>query len=652
VTEGSSRVRLGVIGVIVIALFSALLARLWFLQVATSESFAAETRANRIRVITEPGIRGSILDRNGAVIVEDKLVNSVQVRRGITDPERKAMVPRLAKVLGVTEHYNNARLDSIRYSPYQPVPIVDDVPLDTIVFLKERPELFPRVNAVRRSIREYPNGPIAPHLLGYTGVINAHEQKLHKEESYGPEEVIGKEGVEQMFETQLRGSPRVRKLEVDSRGRLVRVLKDKPATAGNDVQLTMDLNIQRVTEDSLEQAMRAANGIRDRGDKMRFSTYKANGGAAIVMDARDGSIVALASEPTFDVSKFTDGIPAEEYKALNSPASNYPLLDRALQGQYAPGSTWKLMTAIAALEVGTTTPDEVVQDRGEIRYENQIFKNAGGLRHGAVALQTAIAVSSDVYFYIQGLRLWNIYAGENGETKDQKKGSAIQNVAKRFGFSHPTGIGLGSELSGRIPDRAFKYKFNKDNPDPFTRDWLPGDSINLAVGQGDLLVTPMQMAVAYSAFANGGTRYVPRLATRILTPGGETILRELLPQTAGKAPVKPEIHDAIMAGLKDAVLPGGIGTAARAFAGYGGIPMAGKTGTAEVYGKQDTSVFMGIVNPEPVLGGDEPQYVIAVFVEQGGNGGSVAAPIARRIAEAISGEAAPAVVRIVPPSGD
>jgi len=640
------------------ALFSALFARLWFLQVGTSESFAAETRANRIRVITEPAVRGRIIDAVGRVIVEDKLVNSVQVRRGITDPERRVMVPRLAKVLGVTEDFINGRLDSVRYSPYQPVPITDDVTFDTIVFIKERPELFPRVNAVRRSIRVYPNGPIAPHLLGYVGVINAHEQKLHKDDGYGPEEVIGKEGVEQVFETQLRGSPRVRKLEVDSRGRLVRVLSDRTAVAGNDVQLTMDYEIQRVAEDSLEQGMKAAGGIKNPNEKRRFETYKASGGAAIVLDARDGSVVALASEPSFDVTKFTDGIPVEEFKLLNSPKSNYPLLDRVLQGQYAPGSTWKLFTAIAALETGTVAPEDVIQDRGEIRYEDQIFKNAGGIRHGGVALRTAIAVSSDVYFYIQGLRLWEIYAGEGGETKDEKRGSAIQNVARRFGFSQATGIGLGSELQGRIPDEKFKFKFNRDNPDPFTRDWLPGDSINLAVGQGDLLVTPMQMAVAYSAFANGGTRWAPRLAAQILSPGGGTILRALPPQHVGKVEVAPEVRDTIMGGLIDAVEPGGIGTAGRAFSGYGGVEVAGKTGTAEVAGKQDTSVFAAIVNPYPetIAGSEsdtqEPQYVVVVFVEQGGNGGSVAAPITRRIIDGLNGNLAPPGVRLVQTQND
>jgi penicillin-binding protein 2 len=652
VTEGSSRVRLGVIGVIVIALFSALFARLWFLQVATSESYAAETKANRIRVITEPAPRGSILDRNGAVIVEDTLVNSVQVRRGITDPERKAMVPRLAKVLGVTEGYINARLDSVRYSPYQPVPIVDDVPLDTIVFIKERPELFPKVNAVRRSIREYPNGPIAPHLLGYVGAINAHEQKLHKAEGYGPEEVIGKEGVEAMFETQLRGSPRVRKLEVDSRGRLVRVLSDRPANAGNDVQLTMDLGVQHITEDSLRQGMKAAGGLKNPNEKARFETYKATGGAAVVLDARDGSVVAMASEPSFDVRKFTDGIPAEEFKQLNSPRSNYPLLDRVIQGQYAPGSTWKLFTAIAALENGIITPDEVIQDRGFVEFGNppQKFKNAGEERHGAVALTTAITVSSDVYFYIQGFRMWKLYSRRDQAPGNLAKGYAIQRVARQFGFSQPTGVGLANELRGRIPDQKFKLKLNKNSPDPFSRDWLPGDSAALAVGQGDLLVTPLQMADAYAAFANGGTRWAPHLATRILSPGGESILRELPPQKVGQVSIKPEIRDPIMAGLIGAALPGGIGTAGRAFSGYGGLQVAGKTGTAEVYGKQDTSVFMAIVNPNPALGGDEPQYVVAVFVEQGGNGGSVAAPIARRIIEGLNGDANPPGVRLVPPS--
>jgi len=654
VSEGNSRSRLGVIGVIVIVLFAGLFVRLWFLQVATSESYAAETRANRIRVISEPAVRGSILDRNGKVIVKSELVNSVQIRRGITKAERKAVVPELAKVLGKTEKFINKRLDSVRYSPYQPVPIANKVPYETLVYIKERPEVFPRVDVVRRSIRVYPDGAVAPHLLGYVGAINAQEQKLHKDDGYGPEDVIGKDGVEQMFETELRGEPRERKLEVDARGRFVREISDEPAVAGNDVQLTVDLDIQRITQESLEQGMRAAGGLKNPNEKAKFETFRATGGAAVVLDARDGSVVALSSAPAFDVTKFTDGIPAEEFKVLTDPSSNFPLLDRVIQGQYPPGSTWKLFTAQAALESGIVTPDEVIIDRGFVKYgaagNEEEFKNAGGELHGAVTLPTAISVSSNVYFFVQGFRFWEAFNKRESVEGGKKVGYAVQNLAREYGFGKPTTIGLANEQPGRIPDQAFKRRLNKDNPDEATRSWLPGDSAALAVGQGDLLVTPLQEAVGYATFANGGTRFAPRLADRILTPGGETILRELPPQKVATVEIAPEVREPIMAGLLGVTK--GIGTAASAFAGYGGMEVAGKTGTIEILGKQDTSAFAAIVNPNPVPDSDQPQYVVIVFVEQGGNGGSVAAPIARRIIEALNGNLAPANVRLVPPKGD
>jgi penicillin-binding protein 2 len=653
VSEGNSRVRLGVIGVIVLALFSGLFARLWFLQVASSESAAAETEANRLRVITEPAVRGSILDVKGRVIVKNELVDSIQVRRGLLDEDREAMVPRLAKVLGISERFINRRLDSVRYSPYQPVPIVDQVPYEKLVFIKERPELFPKVDVVRRSIRVYPafegQQPVAAHLLGYVGAINAKEQKLHKDEGYGPEDVIGKEGIEQVFETELRGSPRVRRLEVDSRGRLVRVVSDKAAMAGNDVQLTMDLEIQRIVEQSLEQGMSKASGLKDPTVKTKFKTYEATAGAAVVLNAQDGSVVALASAPTFDITKFTDGIPVEDFRSLTNKASNYPLLNRTIQGQYAPGSTWKLFTSIAALESGIVTPDEVINDRGSVRFEEREFFNAKKEPHGSVTLPTALSVSSDVYYYIMGFRFWHQFNKGN-----KKVGYALQHVAERFGFGRDTNIGLSSELEGRIPNEAFKERFNKYAEDPATREWLPGDSANFSVGQGDLLVTPLQVAVAWAAFANGGTRYAPRLAERVLTPASETILRELPPQQTGKTGVKRTVRDAILPGLYGAVSPGGIGTAGRAFSGYGGpYEVAGKTGTAQVSGgKQDTSVFCAIVNPNPPPDSDVPQYVVVVFVEEGGNGGSVSAPIAKRIIQGLNGDADPPEVRLVPPDDD
>lgn len=650
------------------ALFSALFVRLWFLQVASTTSFAAQTEANRVRILHESAVRGTIQDRAGRVLVGNELVNTIRIRRGLTDDERKILVPNLAKALkplGITKAFINSRLDSGRYGPYEPVPIKDNVPYEKLVYIKERPEMFPKVDVVRRSIRVYKlfdeikkiypsvfaEATPASHVLGYVGPVNKAEQKLHKGEGYGPDDVIGKVGAEQVFESELRGEPRMRKLEVDSRGRLVQVLRDKPAQAGNDVQLTIDIDVQRIAEESLTVGMRKAGKLKDPAIKDRFKTFSAKGGAAVVMDATDGSIVALASAPTFDITEFTDGIPIEKYTALNDPKSNFPLLDRAIQGQYAPGSTWKTFTALAALESGATTPDEVINDRGFVLYgepgSEQEFKNAGKEPHGAVRLESAIQVSSDVFFYTMGFRFWNAYNNDNN-----KKGYAIQHVAKRFGFGRTTGVGLPDEHAGRIPDRKFKADLNKDSADASLRAWLPGDSAALAVGQGDFLVTPLQLATGYAAFVNGGTLYAPRLASKILTPGSQSELRDLPPQKIGQVELDPANRAVIMEGLKKALI--GIGTAAEAFNGYSGLPAAGKTGTAEVAGKQDTSVFVGIINPDatPATITDDPlthQYVIVVFVEEGGNGGSVAAPVAKRIMLALSGVKDPPEVRLIAP---
>jgi penicillin-binding protein 2 len=269
-----------------------------------------------------------------------------------------------------------------------------------------------------------------------------------------------------------------------------------------------------------------------------------------------------------------------------------------------------------------------------------------------VSLETAIQVSSDVYFYYMGFRFWRAYNKNN-----LKVGYGIQHVAKRFGFGRNTGIGLADEHPGRVPDRKFKADLNKNSPNDSDRSWLPGDSAALATGQGDLLVTPLQLAVGYSAFVNGGTLYAPRLASRILTPGGQTKLRDLPSQKVGEVEIDPQKRAVIMNGLKKVVI--GLGTAAEAFRGYSGLPAAGKTGTAEVFGKQDTSVFVGIINPDiPPAGTDlsdtpegrrNHQYVVVVFVEEGGNGGSVSAPIAKRIMLALSGDPNPPEVRLVPP---
>ncbi len=668
-TEGNRQLRLTVIGGIIVALFFGLLARLWFLQVASSSSYAAETTANRTRVVTDPGARGSILDARGTIVVSNRLITSIEIQRGLPLSQLKITEKNLAKLLNTTQTAISKQVHNPRLTAYEPIPIRTDLPYDTLVSIKERPQSYPGVIATQRSVRVYPYaspyGDLAPHLLGYVGSVNAHDAKVHPGEHYTPEDVIGKDGVEEVFEHELRGNPHIRKLEVDSRGRIVQVLSDKPATTGNDVQLTMDSVIQNEAQVALKQGITEVQGMRDQNFKNTLKNFAGSGGSAVVLDARNGSVIALASWPTYQVSKFTSGIPLDQYQALADPAQHYPLLDRVTQGQYPPGSTFKLMTAIAALENGAAvpnTPSYTFNDKGCVVFGSasnpQPFCNANKTPHGIVDLAHAIEVSSDVYFYNLGFRffgLWN--CGQpgcpQGATKqgDKVRGYGIQNTAKSFGFGRPTGVGLPQEAFGRIPDLAFKIKVNQSNPDPYTRSWLPGDSANVAVGQGDVLTTPIQLASAYAAFINGGTLYSPRLASRVFAPDGKTVVRDLPPQEVRKIPLSPQVRAEILPGLVGAVNATD-GTAHPAFQGYTGLPVAGKTGTAQQPPPtEDTSWFVGLVNPLPTSPTD-PQYVVVVNVEQAGFGGTVAAPIARRIIDALNGNPSPAPVQIAPPQTD
>jgi penicillin-binding protein 2 len=379
-----------------------------------------------------------------------------------------------------------------------------------------------------------------------------------------------------------------------------------------------------------------------------------------VLNANDGSVVALASNPSFPVQEFTNGLPAARFKELNDPKNHFPLLNRAVQGLYAPGSTFKLITSIAALQENITNPEEVIADRGFVIFgsegQERTFQNAGKTPHGTVRLVRGITLSSDVYFYIMGFRFFDEW-----NKGHEAKGFAVQRVARQLGFGKPTGIGLANEARGRIPDDKFKKAFNKNNPDKFAQQWLPGDSANLAVGQGDMLVTPLQLANAYAAFINGGKIFQPHLADKVLTPGHQQTLRELPTRLVSRITIKPEVRDPIMEGLLG-VTHSVEGTAQPAFSDYQGVDVGGKTGTAEQQPKQDNALFVGVVNPNPTPeqkcekkpGGDRSgcQYVVVVVVEQGGFGGSVAAPIARRIIDGLNGNPDPDPVRLRPRKTD
>jgi penicillin-binding protein 2 len=656
-TEGNSRFRLGVVGVIVIALFSALFARLWFLQVADSKGFAAQTERNRVRLVKDPPVRGSIIDDKGNPVVQNTLVDEITVKRGLTAEQTDITATNLGRLLLRSKQSILDDLDSPRFSPYEPVVVAKQVNFDSLVYVEEHPELFPGVEATRRTTRDYVYNDLGAHLIGYVAAINKEELKVHKGQGYGQSDQIGKQGVEQLFESELRGVPRTRRLEVDSRGRFVQVLSDTPAQAGHDVQLTMDAGVQKIAEDSLAQGMSGARSLHSTTGN--GGLLKADAGAVVVLNATDGSVVALASAPSYPVSQFTNGIPSDVFKKLTDPAqTNYPLIDRATQGLYAPGSTFKPFTSIAGLESGTITPDYSYNDRGFIPLGNgQKLYNAQHEAHGYVNLQQALTVSSDVFFFNLGFMIWNNHQADKENTDPKDPIYAIQQVAHQFGFGTATGIGLPDEARGRVPDLSFKLALNKNSTDPGAKVWLPGDNMNLAVGQGDLLVTPLQLATAYAALANGGTLYQPRVASKILENSGVSgagkVIRDLPSQPIAKIKISDDARNTIIPGLEGAVCDQS-GTAYSAFKGYECGSVAGKTGTAQTSNnQQDNALFCGftpVIAPAPDSG--QPQYVVCVVVEHGGFGGSVAAPIARRIFDYLGGNTNPPPVVVNSPKTD
>jgi len=656
--EGS-RVRLTVIGVVIMFLFSALFARLWFLQLASGNSSTAAAASNRVRVVYEPALRGRILDRNGKPIVDNMPVDVVTFDRqkSMSTAKRNRVLGRLAEQLGVSVEQVNQRINDPGAWPFAPARVAIGVPPEVRTYIEEHITDFPGVEVVRTAVRSYPDGPVAANLLGYVAEINSDELKAHAAEEYREGDLIGKDGVEKMFDGVLRGTPRKLKVEVDSRGRLQHTFEERKPVAGNDVRLTIDADIQRIAEQSLAQGMEAARGAR----------YRAGAGAVVVLDPNDGSVVAMASSPTYDPRTFATGITPEQFQMLNNPGSNFPLVNRAVSGLYAPGSTFKPFTAVAGLETGQIDPNAGFLDQGYVDIGNQRRYNARRTAHGTVNLAGALTVSSDAYFYEVGREMWQSYnrweraknAGHAPNDDDIKKGYAIQHTAETYGFGHATGIGLGGEPDGRVPDQAWKERFNVNEPDPKQKRerslWLPGDNVSLAVGQGDLLVTPLQLATGYATLANGGTLFTPRVASALLEPGTgldqpRPVLRELPSQPVRRTELAPETRDAIMQGLIG-VTSSANGTANEAFRGYGAGSVAGKTGTAQHTegGKQDDSLFVGITHP------DQPRYVVLSVVEEAGFGASVAAPVARRVIDGLEGNPNPTPVGVqatTPGSGD
>jgi penicillin-binding protein 2 len=614
--------RLTILLVVVACLFAALFARLWFLQVVNAPNAQAAAQNNGIRLIYVPAPRGDILDRNGNVLVGNVNEPVIEVSRQVA-LQNPDMVARLAPLLNMTVPQLEKAINDLQYSPYAPVPVLRSATPQQILYIQENQPMFPGVQATSITERYYtPMGLAAANIVGYVGQISDRQLKKLKGQGYQPGDEVGLAGVESSYESILRGTPGVQKVQVDSRGDVLTTLASTKPVPGLNLRLSIDGNIQMAAETALAQGMDAA---RHTFDAVTRRDFQAPAGSAVVEDPNTGQIIALATNPTFNPSQFVGGISESAYQALlNNPSD--PLLDRSIQGQYAPGSTFKLITGTAGLQYGLITPNSYFNDTGHITIGNFVAHNDNGEAYGEINLPRAITVSSDNYFNTIGLRLW--YG------RSQYGDDALQNVAKAFGLGTPSGIALPNEAAGKIPTPESYIKDHQADPAVFREaQWYPGNSDQVAIGQDEVLVTPLQLANAYATFANGGKLMVPQLALDAETPGGH-VVQSFPSKVVRTIDYQPAWHDALLQGFRG-VVNNPKGTAYGDFAGtsLASMDIAGKTGTAQVNPpRQDTSVFTSFAPA------GSPKWVVDSFVEEAGYGASVAAPVVREIYDALFGQ--------------
>jgi penicillin-binding protein 2 len=586
--------RIALFGGVAVVLFAVLFFRLWLLQVLDGEKYLAEAKNNRTRSYRVSAPRGEILDRNGKVLVGNRTSLALQVnpRKLPEDPaQRRAELSRLAGLTHTTlRHVRKTMHEELRLAPAAPVTLRHDVGHYLVFYLQENQDRFPGVETQRVFVRGYPDGALAAHILGSVGEIEEEQLKEARYRGLQPGDEIGQSGVEDTYDRFLRGQPGLTRVQVDAfgeptpNGRLVA----KPPSPGDSLKLSIDEKVQAAGEAALSE-----RGLP---------------GGFITMDVHTGEILGLGSFPTFEPALFTRTLTQKQVdETYRNPSA--PLLDRVTAGLYPTGSTFKLITAIAALESGKLQLSEVIDDPGQLEIGGQIFKNAGEAANGAVSLVQALEVSSDVFFYTLGYRMWN-----TGE---------LQHWAHALGIGRPTGIDLPGAEEGLLPSQHWRNQLYKEGGTD--RPWSAGDNVQLATGQGDLQTNPLQMAVAYATLANGGTVVTPHVGKEIDDPAGR-VLKEFDPKPRRHVHIDPEYRAAILEGLHDAA-QSGAGTSFAVFGDFP-IPVAGKTGTAQRTGHADQSWY-GVLAPYP-----NPRIVTFVTMEEGGFGAESAAPAAKKILEA------------------
>lgn len=590
--------RLGVLAAVGLLMFALLGFRLWFLQVLSGESYEVLAQNNRVREVEIEASRGVIYDRDGNTLVENRAGLSVAILP-MDMKNENVVVPRLANVLKIPAEDIWRKLEQGKDNPYLPIIIKEDVSEAPVVtYLKEHSLEFPGVTIRKSYLRNYPEGRFAAHLLGHVGEISAEELETEEFRTLHAGQRVGKNGVETTYDSYLRGESGSRQIEVDASGRPKRVVEVVEPTPGNNLVLTLESELQQSAEKAIREGLERAH---DDG----FSNAEA--GAVVALDPQNGEILAMASHPDYDPSTWVGGMSQEDYNRLKGEGARKPLFNRAVNGQYPAASTFKPFVAAASLKTDQFPWTMEVDCDGSYTAAGQVWKDWIPEGHGKVNLLEAITQSCDVYFYTLGENFFN------------QRGPVLQDGLREFGFGEPTGVDIPGEYSGRVPDSEWKRKAGETDID---RLWKTGDDINLAIGQGDLLVTPLQLAVGSAAIANGGDVLIPRLGRRITDAGGD-VIHEFEQEVRGRVEMNQEELEIIRKGLLN-VTATPRGTAHDAFRDFP-IEVAGKTGTAEKRPEDDYAWFMGYAPAQ------DPEILVVALIEQGGHGSSVAAPVVRRV---------------------
>lgn len=581
--------RLEVLSLVIVFIFVALVTRLGYLQMAQGQYYGRLADGNRIRLIPIMAPRGVFYDRNGVMLVSNRPGFTVSLLP-ISGPVPDAVIAKLADILNLNVEEIKVKL-SQHTGSFEPIRVKTDVGPDIVTKIEERRSELPGVVIEIQPLRNYVNNELGAHLFGYVSEINDVELEKRKSEGYKSGDIVGKFGLEKVYDKEIRGTDGGNQVEVDVSGRPVQVIGKKDPIPGHNLVLTIDQRIQKAAEAAIEEQLTYL--------QTHTEFTKAKAAAAVVLNPKTGEVLAMVSRPTFNPNLFNGGISAKDWKALNENPY-HPMDNKAISGEYPPGSTFKIITGAAALELGKVTPEEKILDTGV----HWIIPkgNAMGEALGWINFREALSKSDNVYFYEMGNRLGI---------------DSLEKYARMFGLGAFTGINLPGESDGLVANRRYKEK-------AYGEDWYLSETFDAAIGQGFQLATPLQMATVISQIANGGHRYKPNLVSKITGSNGE-IIKSFTPEEIGQVTISESNLTLIRESLREVAQEGG--TAAQAFGEFP-IAIAGKTGTAENSHGHDHGWFVGY-GPY-----DDPRVAVAVIVEQGGFGSTSAVPIAKKIMEA------------------